>query len=469
MWFKKASLNKPEYSKKIIPATLTIIALFIVWITGIITYSFIWDFNLNFPNFLSLTGWTWILAEEKTNILIVWRWWGSHDAPNLTDSIILASIERKSNTISMLSIPRDFYVEYQTGWKGKINEIYRKYLESYKMPDKEAVWKLWEKITEITGEKIDYYINLDFEGFKKIIDLVWGVEVTLEQNLVDNEYPTSNEWWYTTFILKKWTWTIDGETALKYARSRHSTSDFDRSLRQQQIISSLKNKLTSEWYLSSPSKIKELYQIISQYVKTDVDISTLIQLAKQSREENKIVSFNLNNSCYYGSSACERWGFLYTPERSLFWNLSVLIPSASDSKNISNYSDIQAFSNIIFNYRKIFEEDMKINIFNGTKQWNVAKSFAGELIKYGFNIPTKQSIGNTNSKLYEKSTIYYSSTGSDIPTTVKALQLFLNAELQKTESPVYSSDSTTKIEIVLWNNFVDDAQKSETWRIRKHR
>ncbi len=464
MWFKKASLNKPEHSTKIIPAILTIIALFIVWAIGIVTYAFVWDFNFSLPSFMNITWWTWSSLQGKTNILVIWRWWGNHDAPNLTDSIILASIDHSSNIISMLSIPRDLYVEYPSGWKGKINEIYRKYLETYKMSDKEAAWKLWDKITEITWEKVDYYVNLDFQGFKKMIDLVWWVDVTLEQNLVDTEYPTDNETWYTTFILKKWTWTIDGETALKYSRSRHSTSDFDRSLRQQQIISSLKSKLISEWYLSSPSKIKELYDIMIQYVKTDLDISTIIQLAKQSREENKIISFNLNNSCYYGSASCERWGFLYTPERALFWWASVLIPNSSDNRSISNYTDIQAFSNIIFNYRKIFEEDMKINVFNGTKQWNVAKSFAWELTKYGFNIPPKQSIGNTNGKVYEKSTIYYSSTGSEIPTTVNALQLFLNAELQKTESPVYSSDPSTKIEVILWNAYI--SKESGSWSAR---
>jgi LCP family protein required for cell wall assembly len=453
MWFKKSSLKKQNNTQKIVPALLTIISLFFVWIIWIISYSYVSDFNINLPSFLSIWWGTWTTTQEKTNILIIWRGGWNHDAPNLTDSIILLSIERDSNTISMLSVPRDFYVEYPSWGKGKINEIYRKYLETYKLSDKEAAWKLGEKIQEITWEKIDYYVNLDFEGFKKVIDLVGWVQVTLEENLVDYEYPTTNGW-YTTFMLKKWTWLLDGETALKYARSRHSTSDFDRSLRQQQIISSLKEKITTEWYLSSPSKIKKLYSLFSQYIQTDLDISTLLQLAKQSREDNKIISFNLNNSCFYGSPVCERGGFLYTPERSLFWWLSVLIPNEGDTKNISSYKEIQKFSDIIFNHRKIFEENMKINVFNATKQWNIAKWFASQLVQYGFNIPPKWSVGNTKGKIYEKSMIYYNGNTSELPETVKTLQLFLNAELQKTESPVYSTEIDTNIEIILWNDFI---------------
>ncbi len=460
MWFKKSSLKEQNNTQKIVPAFLTVISLFFVWIIWVISYSYVSDFNINLPGFLTIWWGSGTTTEEKTNILIIWRGGWNHDAPNLTDSIILLSIERDSNTISMLSIPRDFYVEYPSWGKGKINEIYRKYLETYKLSDKEAAGKLWEKIQEITGEKVDFYVNIDFEGFKKVIDLVWGVDVTLEENLVDYEYPTPNGW-YTTFILKKWTWTIDGETALKFARSRHSTSDFDRSLRQQQIISSLKQKITTEWYLSSPSKIKKMYSLFSQYIQTDLDISTLLQLAKQSREENKIISFNLNNSCFYWSPVCERGGFLYTPERVLFWWLSVLIPNEGDTKNISAYNEIQKFSDIIFNHRKIFEENMKINVFNGTKQWNIAKSFAQELVQYWFNVPSKWSVWNTNGQIYEKSTIYYNWTGSEIPETIEVLKLFLNAELQKKESPVYSKEIDTNIEIILWNDFINKPQIKE--------
>lgn len=470
MWFKKNSIKSKENQEtklkkirqvKLIPALFTAFSLIVVGGIGIFIFSIFWNFNINIPNPFSIIGQSiggevW---ESKTNILVIGRGWWTHDAPNLTDSMILLSIEKNSNVISMLSIPRDLYVDLPEGGKWKINEIYSKYLEGYKLTDNEAAKKLENKTEEMTGEKINYYVNIDFAGFKKIVDLVGGVQVTLDENLVDYEYPTDNEQGYTTFILRKWTWLLDGETALKFSRSRHSTSDFDRSLRQQQIVSGLKSKLAEQGYLSNPIKMKELYSIMSEYVKTDLDLGAIIQLAKQSRQENQIISFNLNNSCYYGSASCEKWGFLYTPDRDLFWGASVLVPNGATYKNLGSYTEIQKFANIIFNFRNIFEENIKINIFNGTKQGNIAKTFADSLIPFGFNIPSKWSVGNTDGKIFEKTTIYYHSTGSDIPKTVKALQLFIQGELQKTESPVYSKEPDTGIEIVLWNDYLEKDSK----------
>lgn len=183
-------------------------------------------------------------VDEKdiTYILLTGRGGGNHDAPDLTDTIILLGIHPESETFTLLSIPRDLYVNYPgTSRKGKINRIYEFFLSLGK---DSAISKLKSKVTEITGKDIDYYVNIDFQGFIEVVDLLGGVEITLENNFVDYEYPDGNLG-YKTFVLRKGTWTLDGEVALMYARSRHSTSDFDRSLRQQQIISSLREKVSN--------------------------------------------------------------------------------------------------------------------------------------------------------------------------------------------------------------------------------
>ena len=104
--------------------------------------------------------------EDKINILVVWRWGWNHDAPNLTDTIILASIDTKNKIISMLSIPRDFYVEYpskELTWTGthenwKINGLYAKY--KFKSGSQNTWMEvLKKKVSEITGEKIDYFVD----------------------------------------------------------------------------------------------------------------------------------------------------------------------------------------------------------------------------------------------------------------------------------------------------------------------
>jgi len=152
--------------------------------------------------------------ENDINLLLIWRWGWEHDAPDLTDTIILAKINTEIPSVTMLSIPRDLYVEYTSSTnderRGKINRVYEDNLVKW---EQYAIDKLSNKISEITWQKIDHYVNVDFEWFVEIIDILDWVDVTVTENLVDNQFPDWNLW-YTTFILRKWTWTLDWETAL---------------------------------------------------------------------------------------------------------------------------------------------------------------------------------------------------------------------------------------------------------------
>ncbi len=123
--------------------------------------------------------------------------------------------------------------------------------------------------------------------------------MNVEEDLVDKEYPDNN-WGYMTFSIKKGQQTLDGATALKYARSRHSTSDFDRSHRQQLVIKAIKDKLFSLDILTSPTKIKSLYYAIVSHIKTDLTMGQLASLALFGKDipTANILAFNLNDSCF---------------------------------------------------------------------------------------------------------------------------------------------------------------------------
>jgi anionic cell wall polymer biosynthesis LytR-Cps2A-Psr (LCP) family protein len=94
---------------------------------------------------------------------------------------------------------------------------------------------------------------------------------------------------------------MTGERAQQYARSRHSTSDFDRSLRQQQVIEAIKRKIFEADYLTSPKKIKEFYDIYKTYVATDIGISDILDFypVLKNLDELKMLSYNVNDSCFY--------------------------------------------------------------------------------------------------------------------------------------------------------------------------
>jgi LCP family protein required for cell wall assembly len=91
----------------------------------------------------------------------------------------------------MLSLPRDLYVEYPLGGRGKINEIYMRSILAKESSD-QAMNKLGDKLREITGEKMDHYISIDFDGFTKFIDLLGGIEVNVPEELIDRQYPDNN-------------------------------------------------------------------------------------------------------------------------------------------------------------------------------------------------------------------------------------------------------------------------------------
>lgn len=396
--------------------------------------------------------------QNKINILITGIGGGDHDGANLTDTILFTSLHPESKTVSLLSIPRDLYVEYPLGGRGKINEIYMRGLHAKESPT-QAMTDLGDKLREITGEKMDHYLNIDFDGFTKFVDLLGGIEVTVEEDLVDKEYPDNN-WGYLTFSIKKGKQTLDGATALKYARSRHSTSDFDRSHRQQLVIKAVKDKLFSLDILTSPTKIKSLYYAVVSHIKTDLSMGQLASLALFGKDipTANILAFNLNDSCFQGLAYCQRGGFLYTPLRDLFGGASILLPDGATPAHIDSYAETSKFSNIVFNYPEMFLENQEITIINSTKASGIANRVALYLKKFGFNIPDKDSIGSTKDP-YDKTQVFATwdmNNKLGIPPTSKtleALSLFLFAPQQTVPTNKYSKTPSPKIEVVLGKDY----------------
>ena len=189
---------------------------------------------------------------------------GSEDTENgglLSDSIMLFSSDKTTGKLSLVSIPRDLYVNLYGIVKGKTNEIYEKGLIK-----KNAMEFTKNAFSRITGVYIDNLIVFDFEGFKEIVDAIGGIEVDLKQ-----PFEEKNQWGYE-FSLPAGKNHFDGETALYYTRSRYSSSDFDRSRRQQEVIFAIKEKALSLGILSNPLKINILIASLKNNIETDFNI-----------------------------------------------------------------------------------------------------------------------------------------------------------------------------------------------------
>lgn len=175
---------------------------------------------------------------------------------NLADTIILANIVPATQKIVLISIPRDLYYNGR-----KINSLYSNY----------GISELQRAVNEITGIYPDKFIVFNFTSFIDIIDFLGGVTVDVQNRLEDNAYPGPDNS-YTTVIFEKGSQKMDGQTALKYARSRKSTSDFNRAERQQQIISAVRKEAMELDLLYKMDLATKIYAKVINEIETNIGL-----------------------------------------------------------------------------------------------------------------------------------------------------------------------------------------------------
>lgn len=201
-----------------------------------------------------------------------------------TDTIILATINPANDTVNLTSFPRDLYVNIPGWTSNRINTAWgRGGFES-----------LAATFVHNFGVRPDYYVLVNFWSFTEVVDSLGGIDVYAAQAL--SEY-TAQGW----FTIPAGHNHMDGATALYYARSRKSTSDFDRNRRQQEVVKAIFSKLMS---LYTISKLPELYEIYIDNVTTNIrfsDVIPLIPVAARIRDAENIKHY------YIGRGQVSNW------------------------------------------------------------------------------------------------------------------------------------------------------------------
>jgi LCP family protein required for cell wall assembly len=191
-----------------------------------------------------------------------------------TDTMLLMSVDPNSRTASILSIPRDLWVNIPGYDYGKINTAY--YIgEIYDLPGGGPAMAI-QTVEQLLGVPINYYARIDFNAFVAFIDQIGGIEVEVpDQISVDPIGP------HNTVTLDAGLQRLDGATALAYARNRDTAGgDFDRAQRQQQVILAIRNRILNLKML--PMLIENapaLYQQLSSGVHTNMSLDELVRLA----------------------------------------------------------------------------------------------------------------------------------------------------------------------------------------------
>ena len=210
--------------------------------------SFVFGFFLKNNYFVGLKN-----QNSRTNFLALGiRGYDANDS-DLTDTIIFASLDKKTKKATLISIPRDLWVN---DLQAKVNAAY--HYGGFDLAKK--------TFAEILDQKIDYMVVVNFESFGKIVDVLGGVTVNVQKTFDDYKYPIAGKeddlcdgdrefkCRYEHLHFDAELQNMDGQTALKYVRSRNAEgeegTDFSRTARQQQLILGLKQKImTPEVYL----------------------------------------------------------------------------------------------------------------------------------------------------------------------------------------------------------------------------
>ena len=196
-----------------------------------------------------------------------------------TDTIIVLSLNPNTHSAGMLSVPRDMLVHSSALNRDvKINTVHV-LGELNKYPGGGPAL-LRETLSELLGYPMDYYVRINFDGFRQIIDLLGGVDIDVPKDIRDDTFPDEN-YGYDPLFIPAGRQHMDGALALKYARTRHVDDDYGREGRQQQIILAVKDKVMQPGELPALlPHLPALMLALTKVVQTDLPVDQAISLAR---------------------------------------------------------------------------------------------------------------------------------------------------------------------------------------------
>lgn len=232
-----------------------------------------------------------------------------HGGQELTDSILVASINQEYKTAKVFSVPRDLWVNYSVagsepmsctvGDRGKINATYLCALEEYKnsmsVSNAKDAASLYfaKKISEVTGLSMHYYVAADWSAVKMIVDKIGGIDVDVYADDEDGIHDSCQN----IDLKKGMYYNMNGDLAMKLARARNaackpgdyglSRSNFDREINQQRIMNAIKNKVSSIGILMNPGKVMSIIDGLGDNLRTNIvmsEVRTLIDFGTKLEE-----------------------------------------------------------------------------------------------------------------------------------------------------------------------------------------
>lgn len=337
-------------------------------------------------------------GSGRVNVLLLGRGGDdNHNNPDITSSIMVASIDPINYKATLISIPANLWVNVPGEGVMKIDAAWEKGESKYfggktvtGSTNTGAVNSGFSLVDQTLGQvlgiNIDYNILVNFQAFQQAVDTVGGITVNVPTSLVDPTIAWQNS--NNPTIAQAGTQNFDGAQALLYVRSVETTSDFSRDSRQRAVLMAIESKVENLGTLSNPLKIESLINTFGNNVQTDLSLSNasrLYSITKKITSDNT-VSTDLatapNQYVTTGNIAGQ----------------SIVLPTAG----LFNYGPIQQYMHIILKDPYIIKENAKVLILNGTDMPGLATKEASLLETYGYNVI---GVANTPNSNWSKTTL----------------------------------------------------------------
>lgn len=388
--------------------------------------------------------------EDRINVLLLGMGGPGHDGPYLTDTIMVISIKPSTNEVAMISLPRDMGVTIPDQGLRKINHA------NHFGEKQKAGWGgafASEIIGDTLGIPIHYYVRVDFKAFEEIINEVGGITVNVDQSFVDPLFPLSGTIEYKTVSFKKGITTMDGDTALTFARSRHGNngegSDFARAARQQKVILALKEKMLSYGTILNPVRINSIMKSLDTHMTTNMtfdEMLTFIRKAKTMQTDtlHKIV-FDSSPEGPLKDAIGAGGAYLLLPKSGSYEEIQHQVASVFDTTLYTRTTVIDDTPT----QDAPTQASTTIEIQNGTWSAGMAARIEKRLKDAGVSVTT---IGNTESRPVAQSGIYTltPSAPSEVIQSISSLLQIPPRDLT-TITPVVTTG--TQILVILGEDF----------------
>jgi len=374
--------------------------------------------------------------KERVNILLLGIDQRPGERAARTDTIIIATIDPQTNTAGMLSIPRDLRVNIPTVGEKRINTAYF-YGEINNYPGGGPALAM-RTIQQNFGIPIHYYVLVNFQGFKAVVDTIGGIDVYVEEDINDPKYPDQNYGYDPFYITKGWH-HMDGETALKYARTRATPGgDFDRLKRTQQVIMAVRDRvMQTDLLIQFIPQIPHLMRTLGDAIQTDMPVDMVIQLAEMAKDIDRdhiraeVISGDMTIPTTLPSGAqvlCPVMEKIRPLVREMF-----LSPVQLDEAQIEDLNRLAA-------------ENARIMVQNGTPTGNLAARTSAYLKEQGFHVV---QFGNADRFDYARTVIIYY---AEKPYTVARLAQVFNVPQEAIQNAT-SQQSPVDIRVIIGADF----------------